>query len=225
MTTPGAPRKRFMDRLASMSAPVVIEDDGKPILRPRTIDVAFILVVIGALLLIFVGGGAIATIGSQLDNVAVQYKQVIGQCQTSLGGYGTQVPTTAVPSPLPSSGDLVTNTSSLVQFCHGATSPTLTTADRSSFRSSILISAVVSLIFGIAAAVGGWFFRSGIRWARRLLIGVVLLSLVGTFLGIGSSLFSLLATLLLVIGLVLSFVGKGSVFFLRVQMRRTSGRL
>jgi hypothetical protein len=214
-----------MDRLASMSAPIVIEDDGQPILRPRIIDVAFVLIAIGAILLLLVGGGAIATSGSQLDNVASEYKQVIGQCQTSLGGYGTTIPTTASPVPAPTSGDLVTNTSSLVQFCHSATSATLTDADRASFRSSILISAAVSLIFGIAAAVGGWFFRGGIRWARRLLIGVVVLSLLGTFLGIGSSLFSLLATLLLVVGLVLSFVGKGSVFFLRVQLRRSRERM
>ena len=223
MTSPGPNRKRWMDRFSTAMAPVTLEDDGKPILRPRTIDVAFVLLTLGAILLLFTGGALLAQMGKALDTYGTQYKQFIAQCDNSLGGFGTVVPTTASPNPPPTSGDLITDTTQLVQLCNKATSPVLTDSDRGAYKNQIVVASVISLVLGIGAAVGAWFFRSGTKWARRLLVAVVLLCLLDAFL-IGSSVFSLLATLLMVVGLVLSYMGKGSIFFARVALRKANQR-
>jgi hypothetical protein len=85
----------------------------------------------------------------------------------------------------------------------------------------MIISAVI-VVIGLLAAVGGWFLRAGARWARLMVVGAVLLSVIITMLFQVSNLFTLVGTLLIVVAVMLSFIGKGGVYFARMRARRAN---
>jgi len=55
-----------------------------------------------------------------------------------------------------------------------------------------------------------------------MVVGAVLLSVIITMLFQVSNLFTLVATLLIVVAVMLSFIGKGGVYFARMRARRAS---
>ena len=84
---------------------------------------------------------------------------------------------------------------------------------------NIMISAMVVVIGAITLAAA-WFMRSGNRWGRTGLVVAVLLSGVLSMMVKVSNLFTLGASLMLIIAVMLCFIGTGGVYFARVKARR-----
>ena len=84
---------------------------------------------------------------------------------------------------------------------------------------NIIISAII-VVVGLIAAAGGWFLRTGRRMEpadgrrRRGAVGHP------HHVFQVSNLFTLVATLLMIIAVMLSFIGKGGVYFAQLKARR-----
>jgi len=220
MSSPGSRPKKsgFMAGLQAAMVPTVPADDGKPLVRPRAVTVASVLVMIGGVLFLALGALSIASTSSQVDAQAKAYVKVVAQCNQFFGAYGTAVPSTAAaPSTL---AETIVAATALPGVCRTLTEPALSESEQQSYRSSIRIFSVVLILIGLATAISGWFLRDGRRWARRVLIAVVLVQLVLAFLFQVSNLITLVATLLVVLGMSITFLGRASGYFLAVAMRR-----
>jgi len=220
MSSPGSRPKKsgFMAGLQAAMVPTVPADDGKPLVRPGAVTVASVLVMIAGLLFLALGALWFSTASSQVDLQAKAYVKVIAQCSQFFGGYGTAVPSSAAaPSALP---ETIVPATALPGLCRTLTEPTQSETTQQSYRSSIRIFSVVLILIGLATAISGWFLRDGRRWARRVLIAVVVVQLALAFLLQVSNLFTLVATLLVVIGMSITFLGRASGFFLAVAIRK-----
>ncbi|MTD14501.1 hypothetical protein GIS00_11140 [Nakamurella sp. YIM 132087] len=221
MTSPGAPKRSWLSSFASAMAPVAPEDDGQPITRPVTIWVATVFAVLGAVVFVLQGGAVLITLNSQLASESVlyqeQYDKAVVQCTTYVGGVGTAVPSTAV-APTSVSGPLTAE--SFIEQCQALPERALTPELLSSVRTQAIVINVVTMIIGLAGVVGGIFLRQGLKWARRTIMAASVVALLLALLFNVASLFLLVANLLMIIGMVLCYVGKGGLFFLRVAQRR-----
>ena len=70
--------------------------------------------------------------------------------------------------------------------------------------------------------MGGWFLRAGVRWSRLMVVGAVLVSVILTMMFSVQNLFTLVGTLLIVVAVMLSYIGKGGVYFARMRARRAT---
>jgi hypothetical protein len=86
---------------------------------------------------------------------------------------------------------------------------------------NVILSLVVALM-GVASIAAGWYLRAGAKWAKRVLIGVIVLAFAGTLLFGIAQLLWLVATLVIAVALMLTVIGKGGQYFARVAMRRTA---
>ena len=199
--------------------PPVPADDGRPIVRPRSVTVASVLVIIAGALFVLVGAFYLTTIDSQATAYSKGYVSAVKQCNdSSIGGIGTAVATTvATPTAGPTSPLALT---ALPSVCRQITEPTLSASALSSFKTTSAVFSVLLLVIGLASAASGWFLRDGRRWTRRVLMAVVLIQLILAFLFLTPTSVTLLATLLVVIGLAITFIGRASAFFLVVALRK-----
>jgi hypothetical protein len=140
------------------------------------------------------------------------YNASIADCQAKVGGIGDAVQT---PPDTASADD-----KAFADSCKGYKVLTQDVID--SAKTQNMIISVVIVVIGLLAAAGGWFLRAGARWARLMVVGAVLLSVIITMLFQVSNLFTLVATLLIVVAVMLSFIGKGGVYFARMRARRAS---
>lgn len=192
-----------------LAPPVAPEDDDptKPLVAPKTITVAVALAILGGALYLFVGLASLMTTGTAIDSALATYTTQVAECQDKVGGIGDQV--TATPS-----DDL----KSLADKCKGYRQ--LTDADVASAKTQLTVTSIVVGLLGLVGIAAGWFLRVGAKWAKRVVMGLVALAFVGTLLlGLGSPLL-LVGTLLLAVALMLTIVGKGGLYFVRVANRR-----
>lgn len=205
-----------MARLQSAMVPVLPED-GAPLVRPRTVTIASVLVIVAGVLFLLIGALSVASTGSQARSYSEFYSSAVKQCQDSVG-IGTAVPTTVAT---PTAG--VTTPLALTALpgsCRQITEPTLSASALSSYKSTLTIFSVVLIVVGLATTASGWFLREGRRWARRVLIAVVLVQLALAFLFQVSNSITLVATLLVVAGLSMTFVGRASAYFIGAAQRK-----
>ncbi len=206
-----------MARLQSAMVPVLPED-GAPLVRPRSVTIASILVIVAGVLFLLIGALSVASTGSQAKTYSDFYASAVNQCQNSVGGVGTAVPTTvATPTVGPTTPLALT---ALPGSCRQITEPTLSSSALSSYKSTLTTFSVVLIGIGLVTLASGWFLREGRRWARRVLIGVVLVQLILAFLFQVSNTITLLATLLVVAGLSTTFIGRASAFFIASAQRK-----
>src|SRR4051794_33703654 len=66
-------------------------DDGLPLTAPRTVLVATAMALLGGLVFLFIGGGSLFTIDSQLDTAVARYEQVTASCDDEFHGIGAAV--------------------------------------------------------------------------------------------------------------------------------------
>ena len=220
MSTPGSRPKKsgFMANLQSVMAPAIPADDGQPIARPRSILVASVLIIVAAVLYLLIGALSVTSTGKQADSYRTFYSSAVKQCTDTVGGVGTAVPTTiATPTAGPTTPLALT---ALPSSCRQITEPTLTAAALSSYKTTLVVFSVVLILLGLVTGGAGWFMREGRKWTRRVLIGVVLVQLVLAFLFQVSNTVTLFATLLIVIGLAMTFLGKASAFFIGTALRK-----
>lgn len=206
-----------MARLQSAMVPVLPED-GAPLVRPRAVTIASVLVIIAGVLFLLIGALSIASTGSQATAYSTFYASAVRQCQDGVGGIGTAVPTTvATPTVGPTTPLALT---ALPGSCRQITEPTLSASALSSYKSTLTTFSVVLMIVGLVTIASGWFLREGRRWARRVLIAVVVIQLALAFLFQVSNTITLLATLLVVAGLSTTFIGRASAFFISSAQRK-----
>ena len=91
----------------------------------------------------------------------------------------------------------------------------------SNARTQNLIVSGLILAIGLLAVVGGWFLRTGVSWARLMVIGAVVLAVLLSLLFRASNLFTMIATFAIIIAVMLCFIGSGNVFFARLKARRS----
>ena len=208
----GEARKRpgFMDSVrAALVPPALPPDDGKPLVRPTTVLVASILALLAGAVFTFLGAASIITLDSQVDLAVSQYNKAVDDCRANYGGIDG-----AATAPAGAS----TDDTNAAQNCNSLTP--LTEDMVSSYRTSNIVFGAIFVVLGLIAAVGGWFLRSGNRWARFAVIGVVIINVVFSVMLGASNILILGGTLLLIVAVMLCFIGKGGVFFSRVKSRR-----
>lgn len=206
-----------MARLQSAMVPVLPED-GAPLVRPRMVTVASVLVIIAGVLFLLIGALSVASTGSQATAYSTFYSSAVQQCQNGVGGIGTAVPTTVATPTTGATTPLALT--ALPASCRQITEPTLSASALSSYKSTLTIFSVVLIVIGLATTASGWFLRDGRRWARRVLIAVVLVQLALAFLFQVSNTITLLATLLVVAGLSTTFIGRASAYFIGAAQRK-----
>ena len=208
----GDPRKRpglFDSFRAAMTPPPMPEDDGLPIVPPRSITIASILSLVAGLVFLFIGGVSLATTDEQLDNAVKAYNTTVAQCVKDFQGIGD-----AVVVPVNPTADQSSRSDSCKQF------RPLTDETINSARTQNIIISVVIVVIGLIAGVGGWFLRRGATWSRLTVAGAVVLSIVVTLFFQVSNIFTLAATLLLIVAVMLSYIGRGAMYFARLKARR-----
>ncbi len=209
MTFPGSRPSRpgFLAKFQAAMVPVVPPDDGEPIVRPRGVTIASVLAMIAGVIFLLVGALTISQADAAVDLVGRQYQAALDDCTKTFGGYGTTLATPTQP----------TLTSSAALCRSGAP---LTEQDKDGYRTSQQVIGVIFVVIGVLVAVAGWFLRNGAKWAKRTLVTVgALLLLAAALLRLSTSV-TLLGTLLLAAAIVLTYVGRSSLFFLRVAQRK-----
>ncbi len=220
MTSPGSRPKKsgFMAGLQAAMTPAIPADDGGPIVRPRTVTIASVLVMIAGVLFLLIGALSVSSTGSQAASYQTFYASAVKQCNDGVGGIGTAVPSTvATPTAGPTTPLALT---ALPSSCRQITEPTISASALSSYKTTLVTFSVILIVIGLATAASGWFMREGRKWTRRVLIGVVLVQLVLAFLFQVSNTVTLLSTLLIVVGLSMTFLGRASGFFMGVASRK-----
>lgn len=218
MSTPGPPPRRgFLSAFQAAMAPRVPDDDGSPIVRPTIVTVAGVLVILAGLIFVYFGVGTISTRQETVQQQKVLLADAGQQCRTYVGGIGSAVPS-GVATPTSASGPIAP--SALPSQCAAITSDQISDGDVASYRSLLFKFGVVFALIGVIVGVAGWYLRQGYRWARRVLVSVAILALLAAALLQLSTPITLAATLLLVIGLVMTYIGRGSVYFIQMVNRR-----
>jgi hypothetical protein len=198
-------RRGFLASLSSaLTPPPVPEDDDAPLRVPRGVMVASVLAIIGGILFLFQGVLGLFNISAIIANGKTSYAQQVTDCTSKVGGIGTAV--------------TVTSPSEVASSCQRL--PTMTPADWDNYHSVYLILFAVFAIIGVAVLAAGWFLRSGAMWARRTLVAVTLITVLGAlFLQISGAL-TLAATFAVLIAVVLCYLSSGGQYFLLVRARR-----
>jgi hypothetical protein len=193
----------------AMTPPPLPPDDGQPIKPPSTVTVATVMSILAGLVFLFIGGVSLATTDEQLDTAVQLYNDGIADCTAKVGGIGD-----AVVVPEGSSAELVAQGETCKQYTP------LTDETISSARTQNIIISAMIVVIGLIAAVGGWFLRSGARFSRLMVVGAVILSVILTMLFKVSNIFTLGATLVMIIAVMLCYIGRGGVYFARLKARR-----
>ncbi|MET3808522.1 UPF0716 family protein affecting phage T7 exclusion [Nakamurella sp. UYEF19] len=208
-----------MASLQSAMTPAIPADPGAPLVRPRSVTIASVLVMVAGVLFLLIGALSVGSAESQVQDQAKSYNTVIAQCKQYYGGIGSSVVPTTASTPASLATTVVAATA-LPSACAAVTDLALSDSQLSSIKSSIRTFSVVLIVIGLATAASGWFMREGRKWTRRVLIGVVLVQLVLAFLFQVSNTITLLSTLLIVVGLSTTFLGKASAYFMGVALRK-----
>jgi len=208
----GDARKRpgiFDSFKAAMTPPELPPDDGSPIAPPRAVIIATAMSMLAGLVFLLIGGVSLFTTDDQLNNAVAAYNRSISECTTKFGGIDT-----AVVVPAGASADDTTLAESCKQY------RPLTDETISSAKTQNILISVIIVVIGLIALVGGWFLRPGARWSRLAVGGGVVISVLVTMMFQVSNLFTLVATLFMIVAVMLCYVGKGGTYFARLKARR-----
>ena len=194
---------------AAMAPKELPPDDGQPLRPPGTVTAATVLAMLAGLVFLLIGGVSLATTEDQLNNAVKSYNASISECTIKYGGIGEAV---VVPSGPPQ--DVTA-----AQDCQ--TYVVLTDSAISAAKTQNIVISVVIVVIGLIALAGGWFLRQGARWGRLAVAGSVVLSVIITMLYQIPNIFTLGATLVMIIAVMLCYIGQGAVYFARLKARRT----
>ncbi|GAA2005471.1 hypothetical protein JL107_04775 [Nakamurella flavida] len=207
----GAPRKRpgFLDTFrAAMTPPPLPEDTGGPLVRPRSVTVAMVLALLAGAILLFVGVSSALATGSSTDAQVTRVNEAIATCNSQ--GIGTG-PSVVVPT------EGTDEAKTTATNCQALSTPT---ADQiaSAKRFNVILSLVVAVL-GVAAVAGGILINRSQRRGRTVVVVTVgVLVAMTLFLQVQNPLL-LLSTLLLVVGVMLTFIGRGNLYFVMLRRR------
>lgn len=217
MTTPGSGAGRrggFLSGLsAALTPPVVVDDDpDKPLQRPKTVNIAAVLVVLAGVLFCYAGIASLSYLDTGLKAAVVQYNDEVARCTTEFGGIDK-----AAKEP----ANATDEQKKRVQLCNDYKPLQQSMIDAAKSRATLI--AWAEIVLGVVAIAVGWFLRSGAAWARRAAVGIVLVTMLLTMFFPGvSTLVTMGITLCLVAAVLLCYLGSGGVFFQRAALRRRS---
>ncbi|WP_029136248.1 hypothetical protein [Nakamurella lactea] len=215
MTTPGDKPRRggFLSNISSALTPPIITDDDpdKPLVAPTGIKVSSVLIAIAGLLFLYMGINSLATQNSQLDRAVTSYVADVANCTAKVGGIGAD-------AKAPEGADDATT--KLADSCKNITTPVPTQEMKDNAISHLQLVSWIVIVIGLASVAISWFLRSGAAWARRSAVGLVIATMILTMFLQVSNLFTMLATLLLVAAVLMCYLGKGGVYFVKTAMRR-----
>lgn len=206
---PARKRPGFLDNFrAAMTPPPLPEDTGGPIFRPRSVLIAVVLAILSGAILLFVGVSSAlatnATTASTVNNI----NAAIATCQSEGIGTGSTV---VIPT---EGSDDVKNKAAT---CQGLTAPT-DEQIASAKRLNVILSLVVAVV-GAGAVAGGVLVHRGRRKGRTVMVvSVGVLVALTLFLSIQNPLL-LVATLFLVVAVMLTFIGRGNLYFVMLRRR------
>lgn len=161
---------------------------------------------IAGVIFIFAGVLGYAQTEASLTYAVNQNQIGLDNCKTTFGGYGTTLATPTAAS-MTSSADV----------CRAGMVPTQ--ADIDGFRTTQHVFGVVFAVIGVLFAAAGWFLKQGARWAKRVLVFGGVLLLLAAALAKLSTPITLLGTLVLAIAVVMTYVGRNSLYFALVNLR------
>lgn len=215
MTTPGDKPRRggFLSNISSALTPPIITDDDpdKPLVAPTGVKIASVMIALAGLLFLYMGINSLATQNDQLNRAVTDYNAHVTECVNKVGGIGDQAK--APDGAAKDITDLATN-------CKSYTSATVTQDMKDNAISHLQLVSWIVIVVGAAAVGISWFLRSGAAWARRSAVGLVIATMIVTMFLQVSNLFTMIATLLLVAAVLMCYLGKGGVYFVKTAMRR-----
>lgn len=218
MTTP-AP-KGWLAKLQATMAPLADPDDKTPIVRPAMVLVSMAFGILSGLIFLISGVLSGLTVSKQVDLQVTAARKTIAeattQCEQTVGGVGSAAATTLSVTPTLTSPIPATQ---LVEGCKQLDPKGPPQDQIDSFRNTLTIISWVIALVGAAVLAATVQLRTGARWTRRVLVGVAVVMLgLAMFLQV-SNVFTLAATLLLVVCILLVYVGKGGLYFARLAMQ------
>jgi hypothetical protein len=199
-------RRGFLASLsAALSPPQIPENDTGPLTAPKGVITATVLSIIAGAMYLFSGGISLAGTDAMMSKAKSEYATQVQDCTRQFGGIGTTAVTATSPT-----GTAAT--------CQKMT--TLADSDWDAYRTASIVVAVAFVVMGLLLVLAGWFLRAGRAWARRTVVGVVIITVLAALMLGVSTPFILAATLLAMIAVVLCYVSSGSTYFLRVKARK-----
>ncbi len=201
-----AARRGFLASLSAALTPQPLpEDDTGPLTAPRGVLVAVVLSIIAGAMYLFSGGVSVVGVDQMMKNARTDYTAQVSECTNNYGGIGT----TAITAPSPTGVEATCQRLTVVGD-----------SDWDAYRTASIVVAVAFMVLGALLVLGGWFLRAGRAWARRTVVGVVIITVLAALLLSMSTPFILAATLLAMVAVVLCYLASGATYFLRVKARR-----
>lgn len=234
MSSPDQPKKRgFLSTFAQSIAPMPPPegDAAEKAKRPTTVVIALVLVTLGGALFLFNAGSRFFAVGGdQWEADAAVFRTnhaiIVTECTTSVGGIGDQVAGDAAPTapmilnfPEATAGPQTVEPSSIVEGCRN-----IPAADEylDGLASEQRYVSLAEALIGLMAIIGAFLMRNGSVPLRRVVLASVVLSLVlSLMVSAASTMFTLIASLFLVAGLVFCYIGRGGGWFLYQTASRT----
>lgn len=199
-----AARRGFLASLSAALTPQPIpENDTGPLRPPKGVVTATVLAIVGGVLFLLQGVMGLTNIDFVVSSSQKAYSDQVATCQ-QVGGIGSAV---SAASP-----------TALVDTCQKMTP--YQSADWDSLRSVYLGLFVVFVIIGLACVAAGWFLRTGAAWARRTLVTVTVVTVLGALFLQISGMVTLAATMAVLIAVVLCYLASGAAYFIRIKARK-----
>lgn len=190
-----------------MTPPPLPEDTGGPIVRPRGVTVAAALALVAGAIMLFIGVAALLTTDQAVENAVATGNERIAACNAEGIGIG---PSVVIPE-----GDDAGR--ARATECAQYAEPTPELIDSFKTQSRIVAGAVA--LFGLAAVAAGFLLLRRPTLGRKVLIPTVVLLVMATLLLSIQNFLLLLATLFLVIAVMLTFIGRGNLYFVLLRRR------
>lgn len=199
-----AARRGFLASLsAALAPPPIPEDDTGPLRAPKGVITAVVLAIVGGLIYLLQGVMGLTNLDFVVTSSQQAYTDQVTKCQ-QVGGIGDAVTGT-------SPTDLVDTCKRMAPYG---------SADWDSLRSVYLGLFVVFVVLGLATVTAGWFLRTGAAWARRVLVTITVVTVLGAMFLQISGMVTLIATMAVLIAVVLCYLASGAQYFLRVKARK-----
>jgi hypothetical protein len=204
-TSDGSSRPKFGDMLRSALSPRPTPDvdPNAPNPIPRTVKVSGVMIMVSGAINLAFGLYYILIRQSLVDAGVDFWNNEIDACRASGIGIGAEVTTTET-------SDQITQCKALAPLTQDMISGAL--------QQYLLIGLVMAIV-GAGSIVAGVGVFKGAVWARRLATPIGALLMIGTFLNLFASLPAFAATLLMIVGLTLLYVGKGANYFIRAKAK------
>jgi uncharacterized membrane protein (UPF0136 family) len=198
-------RPSFSERFRSALTPrdPVHFDANTPNPVPTSVKVGGWLTLAGGMINTLVALYGIFQRQAIVNAIVTDARAVIADCVSRYGGIGTEVTST--------------ETTPEVTNCKGLGPITPDRIDALSGQLTLVMSII--LVLGLAGVIAGYFTARGQVWGRRLATTVAIVLVLGMLMQLLTGIAALLAALLTLIGMTMTYVGSGASYFIRAKAK------